>query len=227
MPLPLILTKLNVPQISKLIIQRDKLNDLLDKAGAYKLVLVSSPAGSGKSTIVADYIKRNSLDCSWYSLDSTDNDLLQFLSYLVKGLGKNTELSHSGFQELLESFQSIGEMTFLRAIINGLNTTINDYTLIFDDYHLIKLPAIHHMMAQLLAYLPSNIHVIIITREDPPLPLSKWRVKNQLMEIRISDLKFSDIEAEYFLNQAMMLQLTKEDIYALNNRAEEIGRAHV
>ena len=123
MPLPLMLTKLNVPQTSKLIIQRDKLNDLLDKAGAYKLVLVSSPAGSGKSTIIADYIKRNNLDCSWYSLDSSDNDLLQFLAYFVKGMGKNTELSHSGFQELLESFQSIGEMTFIKAIINGLNTT--------------------------------------------------------------------------------------------------------
>lgn len=219
MPIPFIQTKFNVPQVSK-IIQRDKLNGLLEKACEYKLVLVSSPAGSGKSTIIANHVEKNNLDCSWYSLDKSDDDLFQFASYLVKGLEKNEELCYGGFQELLDSFQSIGYMSFIKVIINGLHTTAREYTLIFDDYHMIQLPEIHHMMAQLLEYLPSNIHVIIITREDPPLPLAKWRVKNQLMEIRISDLKFTDSEAESFLNQSMKLQLTKDDVYTLNNRAE-------
>lgn len=220
MPIPFIQTKLNVPRISKQIIQRDKLNKLLEKISEYKLVLVSSLAGSGKSTTIANYVKKNNLDCSWYSLDKSDDDLFQFASYLVKGLEENEELCNGGFQELLESYQSIGDMSFIRAIINGLNATVKEYTLIFDDYHMIQLPEIHHMMAQLLEFLPLNIHVIIITREDPPLPLAKWRVKNQLIEIRISDLRFTDAEAESFLNQSMMLQLTKDDVYTLNSRAE-------
>ncbi len=220
MTIPLIQTKLNIPQMSNQIIQRDHLNELLKKISEYKVALISSPAGSGKSTAIANYVKMNQIDCSWYSLDKSDDDLFQFASYLVNGLEKNDELKLLGFHEILESFQSIGEMTFIKAIINGICTTTRDYMLIFDDYHMIQLQAIHEMMAQLLEYLPSNIHVIIITREDPPLPLSKWRVKNQLIEIRINNLKFTDSEAEFFLNQSMKLNLTKNDVYTLNNRAE-------
>lgn len=220
MPIPLIQTKLNVPQMNSQIIQRDKLNGLLEKARGYKLVLVSSPAGSGKSTLIANYVIKNNLDCTWYSLDPSDNDPAQFAAYLVKGMEKNNELAHCGFQELLESFPAIGEITFIRAIVNGLSSIEKEHTLIFDDYHFIHLPEIHQMMSQLLEYLPVNVHVIIITREDPPLPLAKWRVKNQLMEIRIGDLKFTDSEAEGFLNQSMMLQLSKTEVDTLNYRTE-------
>lgn len=220
MPIQFLQTKLNIPQNGNQIIQRHKLSELLNKAGGYKLILVSSPAGSGKSTIIADHVTKNNLSCSWYSLDKSDDDLLQFSSYLVKGMEKNKELGHIQFQELLEAFQSIGEISFIKAIIQVLQYTTNEFTLIFDDYHMIQLPTIHNMMNQLLEYLPSNIHVIIITREDPPLPLSKWRVKNQLMEIRVNDLKFDDFEANSFLNQSMMLQLSGQQVHTLNNRTE-------
>jgi LuxR family maltose regulon positive regulatory protein len=219
-PVSFMQSKLDVPQISNRIIQRHKLDEILEKYKEYKLVLVSSPAGSGKSTVIADYIMHHNVDCAWFSLDKSDDDVFQFATYLIEGLKKNKELCGVRFQELLESIQSIGVMTFIRAIINEIHNTSGEYTFVFDDYHLIQLPEIHHMMAQLVEFSPANMHVIIITREDPPLPLGRWRVRNQLMEIRIGDLKFTDSEADNFLNHSMMLQLSKDDVYKLNNRAE-------
>ena len=213
-------TKLNIPPVNNHVIPREHLNELLKNTVQFKLILVSSPAGSGKTTIIADYINRNNINCYWYSLDKTDNDLFKFASYLVRGFEKNEELKNAHLQELLDSFQSIGEMTLIRAIINVLQSTANEFTLVFDDYHLIELPSIQNMMKQLLEHLLPNIHIIIITREDPSLPLSKMRVKNQLLEIRVNDLKFTDSEAESFLNQSMNLQLSARGIQTLNQRTE-------
>lgn len=220
MSIQLIQTKLNIPPVNNYIINREHLNDLLKNAMQFKLILVSSPAGSGKTTIIADYITNNNIDCCWYSLDKTDNDLFRFSSYLVGGFEKNEELKNVDLQQLLDSFQSIGETTLIRTIINVLQSTTKEFTLVFDDYHLIELPSIQNMMKELLEYLPQNIHMIIITREDPSLPLSKLRVKNQLLEIRVNDLKFTDSEADSFLNQSMKLQLSANGVQNLNHRTE-------
>lgn len=220
MPIPIIHTKLVVPQPNKQMIEREHLNQLLDTASGYKLVLVSSSAGSGKSTLIAHYVERARLRCFWYALDNSDDDIIRFSAYLLKGLESNKNISQSGFQALLESLETIGEESFIKAIINWLCATKEEFTMIFDDYHVIHQPEIHHMMALLLEYMPAHIHVILMTREDPPLPLSKWRVKNQLLEIRIRDLKFTDIDAERFLNESMMLKLTSEDTKSLNTRVE-------
>lgn len=213
-------TKLNIPPVNNHIIGRGHLHDLLKNALKYKLILVSSPAGSGKTTLITDYISRNSLNCFWYSLDRTDNDAYQFATCLIKGLEKNNELNDVNLSELLDSIHTIGEKEFIRAVINLLQSTTHDFTLIFDDYHLIELPSIQNMMKQLLEHLPPNIHIIIITREDPMLPLSGLRVRNQLLEIRIDDLKFSDMEANRFLNESMKLDLSGEGVQLLNKRTE-------
>ena len=213
-------TKLNIPPVNNQIISRGHLNDLLKNALKYKLILVSSPAGSGKTTIITDYINRNNIECFWYSLDKTDNDIFRFSNYLIRGLEKNDELKDVNLSELLDSFHTIGEMEFIRAVINVLQSTTHDYTLVFDDYHLIELSAIQNMMKQLLEHLPTNIHLIIITREDPLLPLSSLRVRNQLLEIRIDHLKFTDSEANSFLNESMKLDLSAEGVQVLNKRAE-------
>ncbi|HYE10268.1 MAG TPA: LuxR C-terminal-related transcriptional regulator [Patescibacteria group bacterium] len=213
-------TKLSIPPVNTHIVSRGHLNDLLKNALKYKLVLVSSPAGSGKTTIITDYINRNSIECLWYSLDKTDNDVFRFSTYLIRGLEKNGELRDVNLSELLDSFHIIGELEFIRAVVNALQSTTHDYTLVFDDYHLIELPAVQNMMKQLLLHLPPNIHIIIITREDPLLPLSRLRVRNQLLEIRIEQLKFSDSEANSFLNKSMKLDLSEKGVQVLNKRAE-------
>lgn len=220
MSIQLLQTKLNIPPVNNYMVPREHLNELLNNAMQFKLILVSSPAGSGKTTIITDYINKNHINCFWYSLDKTDNDLFRYSSYLVRGFERNEELKNFNLQELLDSFQSIGEMTFIRAIINLLQSTSKEFTLVFDDYHLMELPSIHNMMKQLLEHLPPNIHMIIITREDPPLPLSKLRVKNQLLEIRVHDLNFNDSEAESFLNHSMKLQLSVKGVQTLNHRTE-------
>lgn len=220
MSIQLFQTKLNIPPVNNHIISREHLNKLLKNDMQFKLILVSSQAGSGKTTIITEYINKNNINCFWYSLDKTDNDLFRFFCYLVKGLERNQKLKNVNFQELLDSFQSIGEMTLIRTIINVMQSTAKEFTLVFDDYHLIKLPSIHSIMKELLEHLPPNIHMIIISREDPSLPLSKLRVKNQLLEIRVNDLKFTNSEAESFLNQSMKLQLSAKGVQTLNHRAE-------
>jgi LuxR family maltose regulon positive regulatory protein len=193
-----------------------------------KLTLVSASAGFGKTTLVSEWIASFGRPVAWISLDEGDNDITRFLTYLVAAL--QTIAANIGEDVLgaLQSPQPPPIESILTALINEI-TNIPDnpstssgqgFILVLDDYHIIDSKPVDNALAFVLEHLPSQMHLVIATREDPHLPLSRLRVRGQLIELRAADLRFTPSEAAGFLNQMMGLNLSAEDIAALDKRTE-------
>jgi LuxR family transcriptional regulator, maltose regulon positive regulatory protein len=186
------------------------------------LTLISAPAGSGKTTLLSQWrlgVGAN-LPAAWLSLDPADNDLARFLQYLSAAL----ETVQPGLAEevspLLQASDRPNWEAVLTALINRLSALPNEAVLALDDYHLIDTPAIHAALAFLLDHLPQSLHLVVITRADPPLPLSRLRAGGKMTELRAEHLRFSTDEASQFLNQIMGLNLSCEQVAALEKRTE-------
>jgi len=196
----------------------DRLNEGLTKGG--KLTLISAPAGFGKTTLVSEWIAQCGRPIAWLSLDEGDNDLTRFLSYLIAAL----QTIKAGLGEsLLPMFQSTQlpqTETILTALLNEMNAIAQDFILVLDDYHAIDSKPVDETLAYLLEHQPPQMHMVIATREDPALPLARSRARGQLAELRAADLQFTPAEATEFLNREMGLNLSAEDISALESRTE-------
>ncbi len=220
MAISLIQTKFLVPPLCSGLVPRPRLIERLDKALAQnrKLTLVAAPAGFGKTTLLAEWIAGRK--CAWLALDPADDDPIRFWTYLIAAL--QTVRPNLGETALfmLQTPQSPSVETILTDLLNEIAALPGPLILVLDDYHLIETPAIHQNMAFLLDHLPPQLHVIMLTRADPPLPLARLRVRGQLAEFRAADLRFTSDEAAAFLNQVMGLDLTTDDIAALETRTE-------
>ena len=223
----LLQTKLHIPQIrSAELIPRPRLFEQLNDELCRQLTLVAAPAGSGKTTLVSDWLRQIDGSAAWLSLDQADNDLARFWTYLIAGL----QTVQPGLGQMaLAALQNLGfgNVDTVSLIENLLTNLINDIAalngqliLVLDDYHLIETPEIHQSLNFLLTHLPASLQLVLITREDPPLPLARLRVKKQMIEIRTSDLQFTTEEATQFLNQVMGLDLSQSNIRALEQRTE-------
>jgi LuxR family maltose regulon positive regulatory protein len=196
----------------------DRLNEGVAKGG--KLTLISAPAGFGKTTLVREWITRCGRPAAWLSLDEGDNDLTRFLSYLIAAL----QTIKAGLGEsLLATFQTpqlqVAE-TILTVLLNEIITITQGFILVLDDYHVIDSKPVDTALAFLVERLPPQMHLVIATREDPRLPLARLRARGQLTELRAADLRFTPAEAADFLNRVMGLNLSAEDISALEIRTE-------
>ena len=217
MNIPILMTKLNKPQIPDLMVSRESRLKDCDWAD---MILVSAQAGSGKSTIVSAWLSEQNKAYCWYSLDDWDNNLMQFLTYLIAGIKPIDMQASQELKHLLAAFQSIGFEAFLKALINQLHAIKSPYILIFDDYHVIRNDLIHQMIKTILDHFPPFMQLVLITREDPPFPLAKMRGAKKLLEIRISQLRFIEEEVkEYFLQQ-LHISLEEEQIQLINTRIE-------
>lgn len=224
---PLIKTKLFIPHLLKSLVPRPQLLEKLKEGAQKPLILISAPAGYGKTTLLAEWIdslqkakSSNSWAICWLSLDASDNDTMRFLAYLTAALEKvNLEVSVES-QELIRSSDSLFPRTPLTILLNDLQELDQSILLVLDDYQFIDNPAIHDGITFLLENLPRNAHVVIATRSDPPIPLSRLRARGQLSEIRADDLRFRPAEAARFLNQVFGLDLSLEEITKLENRTE-------
>jgi LuxR family maltose regulon positive regulatory protein len=196
-----------------------------------KLTLISAPAGFGKTTLVAEWVHSLSEagmagGIAWLSLDEDDNDLARFLVYVVASLQTIEADTGRGVLNQLQSSAVAGAAPpaatkdILTVLINDLAALPDRTILILDDYHLIEDQAIHDALTFLLARLPRQMHLVISTREDPPLPLARLRARGQLIELRATDLRFTSSEAAEFLNQAMGLALSVDEVAALEARTE-------
>ena len=191
-----------------------------------KLTLISASAGFGKTTLVSEWVAGRGgvtppLPAAWLSLDEGDNDLTRFLTYLVAALQTvAAERCDAGVLAALQSPQPPPAETLLTALINELAAIPESFVLVLDDYHVIDAEPVDEALAFLVEHLPPQMHLVIATREDPPLPLARLRVRGQLTELRAADLRFSSSEAAAFLNQMMGLNLSGEDIVALETRTE-------
>ncbi|MEZ4863458.1 MAG: LuxR C-terminal-related transcriptional regulator [Caldilineaceae bacterium] len=222
LPSPILLTKFYRPPLRPQLVPRSELVKRLNQGldPGVKLTLISAPAGFGKSTLVAEWIQAGGHACAWLSLEAADDTLPRFLTYCIAAL--QTMLPDVG-TTLLPALQSSTLPPLeplLIELTNELTTSAEPVTLVLDDYHVIENSAIDSALTFLLDHLPPQIHVVMTTREDPPLPLALYRVRGQLVEVRAADLRFTPAEAAEFLNQVMGLTLSMQEIAALERRTE-------
>lgn len=222
------LPKNNAPLVNKNIILRPKLLAKLDGGYGRRLILVSAPAGYGKTCLINTWVKSQQLLVAWYSLEESDNNPSHFYSGLLSFI-KNSCLGIE-IDEALFQFNDDPSETKLFDLINFLHENILGLILVLDDYHNIKNPVIHRFIQQLISIRDAadddqqktemELLPIIITRTDPPFPLSRWRIQNDLIEIRMEDLVFSLQEGEQFFKQSSITSLSETQIASILSKTE-------
>jgi LuxR family maltose regulon positive regulatory protein len=223
---PLLETKLYVPRSRRGLVPRPRLSERLDRGTASKLTLVSAPAGFGKTTLVTEWLAAGSGApaterlAAWLSLDRADNDPASFWTYVIAALRTVASGVGESALTLLQAPQLPPIETVLTALLNDLGATAGEAVLVLDDYHVIDASDVQGGMAFLFDHLPPWLHVVIASRADPALPLARWRARGELVEIRAADLRFTPDEAAAYLNEMMGLQLTAQDVAALEARTE-------
>jgi LuxR family transcriptional regulator, maltose regulon positive regulatory protein len=218
---PLLETKLHVPRRRRDLVARPRLSDRLNRE-VPPLVLVSAPAGFGKTTLLTEWLSTARADgtlVAWLSLDQGDDDPTTFWTYLVNAL--RTAVPEVGAESLalLQSPQSSTDAV-LATLLNELQTVPDELVLVLDDFHVIEAGDVHEGVAFLLDHLPSQIHLVIATRVDPPLPLPRLRARRELVEVRAVDLRFGPDEAATYLGDVMGLTLTAGQVAVLEGRTE-------
>lgn len=215
-------TKFFIPLLPPKVVARSRLVKQLSDGltTGHKLTLISAPAGFGKSTLVSEWIVNCGQQAAWLSLDENDNDPVRFLIYVISALQKISPNLGAGLLDALQSPQSPPIETVSTALLNEITILSNNFILVLDDYHLTDSKSVDDALTFLIDNLPPQMHLVITTREDPALPTPRLRARNQLTEIRASDLRFTPSEAVEFLNQVMGLNLTEEEVAALDKRTE-------
>lgn len=219
MPGSLIATKLFVPKLRAGVVDRSRLNERLRRGGAAKLTLVSAPAGFGKTTAVVAWLQSRPSGgaVAWLSLDETDNQPAMFWAHVIAALqGAVAQIGASPLDIPGEQPDDLVP----GGIVNALAALPHSLDLVFDDYHVVDQPAVHAGVTFLLERLPPNVHVVVTTRADPPLPLARLRAQGELVEVRAADLRFTADEIAAYLNGAMGLGLSAADVAALGDRTE-------
>jgi LuxR family transcriptional regulator, maltose regulon positive regulatory protein len=185
-----------------------------------KLTLVSAPAGFGKTTLVVNWLKQNDLPAAWLSLDKADNDLPRFLAYLAAALQQVYEGIGAPLLSALEYPQLPAIEKSLIALLNEIALRSEPLILVLDDVHLLNEAAILEVIEFLLHHQPPQLHLVLVSREDPALPLARLRARDQLTEIRARELRFTKEETDAFLRGVMGLALSERDVAALESRTE-------
>ncbi len=232
-----LITKLHLPRTRTNLVPRPRLTTRLNLGLEHKLILISAPAGFGKTTLLCEWIhqlnaspegqglkneKKNfhPTRVAWLSLDEGDNDPTRFWLYAIAALQSwSAGLDESTLARLHVS-QSLPLESILTQLLNELAAWPGHFFLVLDDYHLIQTPTIHHALTFWLDHLPPQMHLVLTSRSDPPLPLARLRARDQLIEIRADDLRFTPTEAAAFLQQVMGLSLSGDEAVTLGERTE-------
>ncbi len=235
MPETLLRTKLFVPPVRPKLVPRPHLIERLNQGlqQGHRLSLISAPAGFGKTTLASEWVGSLRLRdgredqvadrIAWLSLDEKDNDPNRFLAYFVAALSQaeSGEVTIGrGALAMLHSPQPPSAESVLTSLINDVSAVSEGIIFILDDYHLIDAPLVDDALTFMLKHSPPQMHLVIVTRADPDLPLARLRARGQLTELRGADLRFVYSEAAEFLNQKMGLDLSEEDVKALETRTE-------
>ena len=243
MSMPTLATKLYIPLPRPKAVLRPRLIEQLNEglSSGCRLTLISASAGFGKSTLVSEWVAgcergEPKVRVAWLSLDEGDSDPTRFLTYLIAALQTIVANIGAGMLSALQAPQPPAIESILTTLLNEIVTIPDNFILVLDDYHAIGAnaiganaiganaiepsPSTDGALTFLLEHLPPQMHVVIATREDPHLPLARLRARGQLTELRAADLRFTPAEAAEFLNQAMGLNLSADNIAALETRTE-------
>ncbi len=215
----LIQTKIQPPRTSDKLIDRPRLREKLDQGLRRKLVLVSAPAGYGKTTLLVSWLRDVERTVAWISLDEHDNDVMLFLQYVVSAIRVTFSSACEDTWQLVRAGQSPSSYLTAR-LINDIVAIPADLVLVFDDFHIIRDGVTHALITALIEKQPPNLLLAIATRKDPILPLPRLRAANEMIEIRQRDLRFRAAEVEIFLRQLLGNDIKRETVIALNQFAE-------
>ena len=219
----LLVTKLALPPVRADLVPRPRLTNQLQLGIQRPLTLIAAPAGFGKTTLLSTWLEHAPLPAAWISLESGDDDLIRFWSYVFTAL----ERVHPGSGASALALLQVSDLnplppieTVLTVWINDLATLPHEVVLVLDDYHLITAQPIHRAVTYLVDHLPHQLHLVMATRADPPLSLARLRARGHLTEIRAADLRFNSEEVMAFLTQALGLNLSAGEIAVLEARTE-------
>lgn len=216
----MLLTKLHIPSAGNNIVHRSGLYEKLNTGLSRKLILISAPAGFGKTTLLSDWINQQNIPTAWISIDKADNDPAEFLNYLISAI----QAIHKEFGEnalrLLNSPNKPSDESILNLLINEILSITQNFLLVLDDFHLVENSEILKLVTYLLEHIPANIHLVILTRSDPALSVSRLRSQHQLVELRSSDLSFSANDISILFNKKLKLGLSIDDVYSLQTKTE-------
>jgi LuxR family maltose regulon positive regulatory protein len=216
----LLKTKLHIPPVRPGLVPRPRLTELLNAGLHRKLTLVSAPAGYGKTTLVSNWLSGVGGPSTWLSLDENDNDPARFLTYLLAALQRVDADIGQATQAMVQAPQLPSAEALFTNLINDIAATSTPFVLVLDDYHLIHTLPIHQQLVFLLEHQPPQLHLVIATREEPPLPLSRLRARGQMVDVRQADLRFTMEETTDFLRRVMQLELFSADLTTLHRRTE-------
>ncbi|NTU82219.1 MAG: helix-turn-helix transcriptional regulator [Chloroflexales bacterium] len=220
MPTQVLATKLFIPPPRPNAVLRAGLIARLNEGLQHRLTLISAPAGFGKTTLASAWLAACGRPAAWLSLDNADTDPARFLAHLVAALQTLAPTIGADVVGLLQSPQPPPIEALLPLLLNQIATLPQPALLVLDDYHVLDARPIDQALAFLVEHLPPQLHLVIATREDPPLPLARLRARGHVTELRAADLRFTQDEAAAFLTQVMGLSLSAEDIAALEARTE-------
>lgn len=213
---------LGPPVVASGLVPRQRLVQTLDGVFAHRLTLLSAAAGWGKTTLLSVWASRYARQVAWHALDEFDNDPRTFWRAVVSVL--RAVAPDIGVQALamLNSAEAPPITAIIRILLADLEHTqvAGPLLLIMDDYHLIDDPVIHNAMAFLLDRLPPLLRVVLASRVDPDLPLARWRVRGELLELRATDLRFAPDEAAALLTHALGEPLASSEVQHLEQRTE-------
>lgn len=215
-------TKLHMPPCRQGMISRPRLKSRLDTGLHSRMILVSAPAGFGKTSLLSEWLADYGGLTAWISLDKADNDPARFLRYLVAAIQKMSAGVGETAENLLSSPQPGLTLIepLLIVLLNELERLSEKVTIVFDDYHFIDNITLHNAISFLIDNAPSQVHVIISTRSDPPLPLPRWRARGEMIEIRAEDLRFLPDETAAYLTGLLGQVLSVDDIAMLEEKTE-------
>jgi LuxR family maltose regulon positive regulatory protein len=216
----LLATKLHVPRPRSGFVARPRLAERLAEGTTRELVLVCTPAGFGKTSLLGDWARRRQRPVAWLSLDEADNDPARFWRHVAAALDRVVPGVAERVAALLVGLQPAAFGAVAATLVNELAGVAEEVVLVLDDYHLIDAPPVHASLGFLLEHQPACLRLVLASRADPPLPLARLRARGQLAELRERDLRFTPQEAGELLRTAVGPNLPEVAIAALEDRTE-------
>jgi len=216
----LLLTKLHTPTTGKNYVHRPHLFDLLNEGFKRKLILVSAPAGFGKTSLMGHWINEEQILNAWISLDKGDNDPVEFLNYMIAGIQGIEPGFGKAAAALMKSPDKPSSLSIAELLINEVLEINQNFLLVLDDFHLITSGEVKEIITFLLEHAPSQMHVVLSTRSDPALPLARLRSQQELLELRVPELSFSVNEISDLFNRKLKIKLSVDDLVALEKKTE-------
>ena len=213
-------SKIQNPRIQPDLVARPHLIEVIEKGLWRKLTILCAPPGFGKSTLIAEWSLKAKHPICWFQVDAQDNLLDNFLIYLCNSIRQVKPDFCEEVNQMIKLTPRPSSDYYANEFLKELEKLPSKVCIVLDDYHLINNLEIHQFTRKVLEYLPKNIHFIISTREDPPFPLSKYRAKNEITEIRTGDLRFNLQETQILLNNISQTGLSESDLEVLFQKTE-------